>query len=65
MLGSITSDLIGNPLTSAMYEFNVSLEIKEKVTKNSYTNVVRDRALFKLRTNTDKEVLVTVKQVSF
>lgn len=65
MLGSITSDLIGNPLTSAMYEFNVSLEIKEKVTKNSYTNVVRDRALFKLRTNTDKEVLVTVKQVGF
>lgn len=63
MIASITSDLTGNPLTAAMYEFNVSLEIKEKVAKNSYSNVARDRSLFKLRTNTDKEVCVTVKQV--
>lgn len=63
MLASITSDLTGNPLTSAMYEFSVTLEIKEKVTKNSYSNVVRERGCFKLRCNTDKEVSVTVKQV--
>lgn len=33
MLTSITSDITGNPLSSAEYEFIVSLEIREKVAK--------------------------------
>lgn len=33
MAASITSDITGNPLTSAEYEFIVSLEIREKVAK--------------------------------
>lgn len=62
MINSVTSDLSGNPLNTAGYEFNVSLEIREKVAKNSYTAVPRDRMGFKLRANTDKEVRITVKQ---
>ncbi|XP_037909187.1 rab GTPase-activating protein 1-like isoform X3 [Hermetia illucens] len=62
MLASITSDISGNPLSSAGYEFIVSLEIREKVTKTSYSSVPRDRSCFKLRCNTDKEVCITVKQ---
>lgn len=33
MIASITSDITGNPLSSAEYEFTVSLEIREKVAK--------------------------------
>lgn len=62
MLNSITSDVSGNLLNTAGYEFLVSLEIREKVAKNSYTAVPRDRHCFKLRANTDKEVYITVKQ---
>lgn len=62
MINSITSDISGNPLNTAGYEFLVSLEIREKVAKNSYTPVPRDRHCFKLRANTDKEVYITVKQ---
>lgn len=64
MMNSITSDQLGNPLNTAGYEFIVSLEIREKVAKNSnnYAAVPRDRNCFKLRTNTDKEVYITVKQ---
>ncbi|KAM7358945.1 GTPase activating protein and centrosome-associated isoform 2-T4 [Cochliomyia hominivorax] len=62
MMNSITSDISGNPLNTAGYEFLVSLEIREKVAKNSYTPVPRDRHCFKLRANTDKEVYITVKQ---
>lgn len=63
MMNSITSDISGNPLNTAGYEFLVSLEIREKVAKNSYTPVPRDRTgTFKLRANTDKEVYITVKQ---
>lgn len=63
MISSITSDKTGNPIRSAMYEFNVCLEIKEKVSKNAYSAVTRDRACFKIRCNTDKEVCITVKQI--
>uniref|UniRef100_A0A0K8TSK8 Putative rab gtpase-activating protein 1-like isoform x3 n=1 Tax=Tabanus bromius TaxID=304241 RepID=A0A0K8TSK8_TABBR len=64
MLGSITSDVSGNPITSAGYEFIVSLEIREKVGKNLYAAVPRDhKSCFKLRCKTDKEVCITVKQV--
>ncbi|XP_030371834.1 rab GTPase-activating protein 1-like [Scaptodrosophila lebanonensis] len=62
MANSITSDVSGNPLNTAGYEFIVSLEIREKVAKNSYAAVPRDRRCFKLRANTDKEVCITVKQ---
>lgn len=61
-MNSITSDISGNPLNTAGYEFHVSLEIREKVAKNSYAPVPRDRGTFKLRANTDKEVYITVKQ---
>ncbi|XP_054731895.1 rab GTPase-activating protein 1-like isoform X1 [Anastrepha obliqua] len=64
MLNSITSDVSGNPLNTAGYEFIVSLEIREKVAKNSFSAVPRDRNYFKLRANTDKEVIITVKQTS-
>lgn len=61
-LNSITSDISGNRLTDAMYEVLVSLEIREKVSKNSYNNVVREKSYFKLRQNCDKEICITVKQ---
>lgn len=62
MLTSITSDITGNPLSSAEYEFIVSLEIREKVTKNAFASAPRDRSSFRLRSNTDKQVSITVKQ---
>ncbi|XP_016987770.1 rab GTPase-activating protein 1-like [Drosophila rhopaloa] len=62
MANSVTSDVSGNPLNTAGYEFIVSLEIRERVAKNSYAPVPRDRGCFKLRANTDKEVCITVKQ---
>lgn len=62
MISSITSDITGNPISSAEYEFIVSLEIREKIAKNSYTAVARDRTCFRLRANVDKEVCITVKQ---
>lgn len=63
MLSSITSDSAGNPIQSAMYEFSISLEIKEKE-KNGYTTVPRDaKSSFRLRCNTDKEVSIVVKQI--
>ncbi|XP_058459277.1 rab GTPase-activating protein 1-like [Malaya genurostris] len=63
MVASITSDSAGNPIQSAMYEFNVSLEIKEKE-KSGYTTVPRDaKSSFRLRCNTDKEVCIVVKQI--
>lgn len=62
MTGSITSDATGNQLSSAGYEFTVSLQIREKMSKNTYTAALRDRSCFKLRCNTDKEIALTVKQ---
>ncbi|XP_055528885.1 rab GTPase-activating protein 1-like isoform X2 [Wyeomyia smithii] len=62
-LADMTSDSAGNPIQSAMYEFSISLEIKEK-DKSSYTTVPRDaKASFRLRCNTDKEVCIVVKQI--
>lgn len=62
MVSSITSDITGNPISSAQYEFIVALEIREKISKNTYTSVPRDRTSFRLRCNTDKEISITVKQ---
>lgn len=64
MVNSVTSDVSGNPLNTAGYEFIVSLEIRERVAKNSFAAVPRDRGCFKLRANTDKEVCITVKQTA-
>lgn len=61
-LNSITSDMSGNPLSQAMYEFLVSLEVREKISKSTYSNVVRDKSCFKLRQNCDKEICIIVKQ---
>uniref|UniRef100_A0A182QBR8 Rab-GAP TBC domain-containing protein n=1 Tax=Anopheles farauti TaxID=69004 RepID=A0A182QBR8_9DIPT len=64
MLASVTSDTAGNPIQSAMYEFAVSLEIKEKERNSSYVTVPRDvKSSFRLRSKTDKEVCITVRQV--
>uniref|UniRef100_A0A182XYL0 Rab-GAP TBC domain-containing protein n=1 Tax=Anopheles stephensi TaxID=30069 RepID=A0A182XYL0_ANOST len=64
MLSSVTSDTAGNPIQSAMYEFAVSLEIKEKERSSSYVTVPRDvKSSFRLRSKTDKEVCITVRQV--
>ncbi|XP_055606952.1 rab GTPase-activating protein 1-like isoform X2 [Uranotaenia lowii] len=63
MMSSITSDTAGNPIQSAMYEFSISLEIKEKE-KSGFTTVPRDaKSSFRLRCNTDKEVSIVVKQI--
>lgn len=62
-LASITSDTSGNPLSQASYEFMVSLEIREKISKNQYSNVVREKTIFRLRQNCDKEICITVKQI--
>ncbi|EDV96709.1 rab GTPase-activating protein 1-like [Drosophila grimshawi] len=62
MANSVTSDVSGNPLNTAGYEFIVSLEIREKLANNTYAVVPRDRGCFKLRANTDKRVCITVKQ---
>ena len=67
MTGSVVvgaTDSIVTEIQSAMYEFNVSLEIREKVSKSNYATVPRDqKSCFKLRCNTDKEVGITVKQI--
>lgn len=63
MLSSIASDVAVNAVQSPMYEFSISLEIKEKE-KSGYTTVPRDaKASFRLRCNTDKEVSIVVKQI--
>lgn len=62
MTSSILSDISGNPVNSAGYEFTVSLQIREKLPKTQYCAVPRDRSGFKLRCNTDKELTITVKQ---
>lgn len=62
MTSSILSDVSGNPINSAGYEFIVSLQIREKLAKTSYSTVTRDRSGFKLRCNTDKELTISVNQ---
>lgn len=62
MTSSILSDVSGNPINSAAYEFILSLQIREKMAKTSYNVVPRDRSGFKLRCNTDKELTITVNQ---
>lgn len=61
---SITTDTSGNPISKAIYEFSVSFEIREKVSKNTYVNVSREKSCFKLRQSCDKEICIIVKQVA-
>lgn len=61
-MNSVASDISG--ITSAMYEFLVSLEIREKISKNAYTNVLREKSVFKIHQNCDKEICITVKQTA-
>lgn len=61
MINSVTSDISENNLSQTVYEFFVSLEIKEKDTKSVYTNVIREKNCFKLRQNCDKEICITIK----
>lgn len=64
-MNSITSDILGNPLTSAIYEFLVGVEIREKEKPSkTYTNVLREKSCFKIHQQCDKEICITVKQVS-
>lgn len=62
MTSSVLSDITGNPVNAAGYEFTVSLQIREKLPKAQYCAVPKDRSGFKLRCNTDKELMITVKQ---
>lgn len=62
MVTSTTSNASRNALVSAGYEFIVTLQIREKVSKSSSVFVPRDRHCFKLRCNTDKEVWIHVNQ---
>lgn len=63
-MNSITSDTSGNHLTSAMYEFIVALEIREKEkASKDFSNVLREKTCFKIRPNCDKEICITVKQI--
>lgn len=61
---SLISDAGANLNSSIGYEFIVLLQIREKLNKNSYSAVPRDRSGFKLRCNTDKEITITVNQAS-
>ncbi|XP_049297656.1 rab GTPase-activating protein 1 isoform X1 [Anopheles funestus] len=64
MLASVTSDTAGNPIQSPMFEFAVSLEIKEKERNGTYVTVPRDvKSSFRLRCKTDKELCITVRQL--
>lgn len=60
-LNSITSDTSGNPITQALYEYTIAVEFRERDSKNVYTNVNREKTCFKLRSNCDKEICITVK----
>lgn len=58
---SITSDTCGNPISQAIYEYTIAVEIRERDSKNVYSNVNREKSCFKVRNNCDKEICITVK----
>ncbi|KAK9874669.1 hypothetical protein WA026_005490 [Henosepilachna vigintioctopunctata] len=61
MIGSITALSEARTL---MYVFEVNLEIKEDDGKGGYCTVGKDRQGFKLKTNLEKQLYITIKQVS-
>ena len=51
--------------THECFLFEVTLEIKEKSeTANTYDLVPRQKGIFKLRSNVEKKVVVSVQQIS-
>ncbi|KAF4521654.1 hypothetical protein B566_EDAN009387 [Ephemera danica] len=50
--------------TTEVFTFEVHLEIKEEDSKGGYSAVPKDRSQFKLRAHTDKQLCLTVQQVS-
>ncbi|XP_044756834.1 rab GTPase-activating protein 1-like isoform X2 [Coccinella septempunctata] len=71
MSSSITSaaDMTGSITTlpearTLMYVFEVNLEIKEEDGKGGYCTVGKDKHGFKLKTNSSKQLCLTIKQVS-
>lgn len=47
-----------------MYVFEVSLEIKEDDGKGTFSVVGKDKSGFKLKTNLEKQLCLSIKQVS-
>lgn len=64
VMNTLVPDAGDNPMNSVGYEFIVLLQIREKLNKNSYSAVPRDRSGFKLHRNADKEITITVNQAS-
>ena len=54
----------GELLTHECFLFEVTLEIKEKSESNNYDLVPRQKGIFKLRSNVDRKVVVSVQQIS-
>ncbi|XP_044261828.1 rab GTPase-activating protein 1-like isoform X1 [Tribolium madens] len=71
MSSSVTSalDMTGSITTipearTLMYVFEVSLEIKEDDGKGTFSTVGKDRSGFKLKTNLEKQLCLSIRQVS-
>jgi hypothetical protein len=71
MSSSVTSaiDMTGSITTlpearTLMYVFEVSLEIKEDDGKGTFSVVGKDRGGFKLKTNLEKQLCLSIRQVS-
>ena len=70
-IGHTKGGASGNPNNSGelstheCFLFEVTLEIKEKSeTANTYDLVPRQKGIFKLRSNVEKKVVVSVQQIS-
>ncbi|XP_019866327.2 rab GTPase-activating protein 1-like isoform X3 [Aethina tumida] len=71
MSSSVTSaaDMTGSITTlsearTLMYVFEVNLEIKEDDGKGVFTNVGKDKSGFKLKANVEKQLAISIRQVS-
>ena len=62
---SLLSELTSMPASeSSRFNFDVTLDIKEDDGRGGYSACPRDRAVFKLRTNIEKKIVITVQQSS-
>ncbi|KAJ9597184.1 hypothetical protein L9F63_026925, partial [Diploptera punctata] len=69
MITSVTSSDLGPATVSdkehvEVYVFEVSMEIKEEDGRGGFSAVPKDRSYFKLRVNLEKQLCLTVQQVS-
>ncbi|PNF22091.1 hypothetical protein B7P43_G08891 [Cryptotermes secundus] len=69
MISSITSSDLGPAVPPdkehvEIYVFEVSMEIKEEDSRGGFSAVPKDRSGFKLRLNLEKQLCLTVQQVS-